>query len=63
MRDTSVGIVTRLLAGWPRNRGSIPGRDFSLPHNVQTGIGAHPAFYTMGTGGPSAGGNAAGPEN
>jgi hypothetical protein len=26
-------------------------RDFSLLHNVQTGSGAHPAYYTMGTGG------------
>jgi hypothetical protein len=25
-------------------------RDFSLPHNVQTGSGVHPAFYPVGTG-------------
>jgi hypothetical protein len=24
-------------------------RNFSLVHNVQTGFGAHPASYTMGT--------------
>jgi hypothetical protein len=31
------------------NRGSIPSRDkgFSLLHNVQTGSGTHPAYYTM----------------
>jgi hypothetical protein len=26
-------------------------RDFSLHYSVQTGSGAHPASYTMGTGG------------
>jgi hypothetical protein len=26
-------------------------RECSLLHNAQTGSGAHPAFYTMGTGG------------
>jgi hypothetical protein len=50
-RDSSVGIATRLWAGRPRNRGSIPrqGQETFL-HNVQTGSGAHPASYTMGTG-------------
>jgi hypothetical protein len=35
-------------------RGSIPDkpRCFSLLHSVQTSSGAHPASYTMGTGGP-----------
>jgi hypothetical protein len=38
--------------------GSIPGRarDFSLLHNIQTGSGAHPASYTIGTGGSFPGG-------
>jgi hypothetical protein len=30
---------------------SRQGQDFSLLHNVQTGSGAHPASYPMGTGG------------
>jgi hypothetical protein len=35
---------------------SIPGRGRdSLLHRVQTGSGAHPAFYTMGTRGPFSG--------
>jgi hypothetical protein len=31
--------------------GSSPGKDweFSLHYHVQTGSGAHPAFYTVGT--------------
>jgi hypothetical protein len=29
---------------------SRQGLDFSLLHNVQTGSGAHPAFYSAGTG-------------
>jgi hypothetical protein len=47
-RDGSVGIETGYkLQGW----GSIPGRgkSFYLLHSVQTGPGAHPASYTMGT--------------
>jgi hypothetical protein len=46
-RDILVAVGT---AGRPRNR-SIPGRGkrFSLIHSVQTGCGAHPASYTMGT--------------
>jgi hypothetical protein len=42
------------------NRGSIPDRGrrfFSSPY-VQTGSGAHPASYPMGTGGPFPGGKA-----
>jgi hypothetical protein len=36
------------------DRGSIPdrGRGFSSSLCVQTGSGAHPASYLMGTGGP-----------
>jgi hypothetical protein len=39
------------------DRGSIPdaARHFSLFHSVQIGSGAHPASYTMGTGGEAAG--------
>jgi hypothetical protein len=33
---------------------------FSLHHSVQTGSGAHPASYTMGTSGSFSGGKAAG---
>lgn len=41
-----------------RNEGSIPSRgvrDFPLPHNVQTGPGAHPSSYMMGTWGKAGG--------
>jgi hypothetical protein len=34
--------------------------NFSLRHRVQTGSGAHPGSYPMGTGGSSPGGKAAG---
>jgi hypothetical protein len=44
-RDSSVGIV---MAGVRFPAGT---RDFSLLHSVQTGSGAHPASYIMGTGG------------
>jgi hypothetical protein len=49
-RDSSVGIETGYgLEG----SGLIPGRgtNFLLFHSVQTGSGAHPASYSMGTGG------------
>jgi hypothetical protein len=48
--DSLVGIGTRLRAGRPRSRGSIPGKasDFSLLHSVQTGSGSHPESYTRG---------------
>ena len=46
-RDSSVGIATRYGLDGPGDR--IPvGARFSAP--VQTGPGAHPASYTMGTG-------------
>jgi hypothetical protein len=50
--NSSVGIATRLRAGRPGNRGSIPskGERFSLLHNVQTSSEAYPATYPMGTG-------------
>jgi hypothetical protein len=37
---------------------SPPGADFSSSPYVQTGSGAHPAFYPMGTGGSFPGGKA-----
>jgi hypothetical protein len=36
------------------------GSEFSLLHIVQTGSGAHPTSYLMGTGGSFPGGRAAG---
>jgi len=45
-KENIVGLVTRLGAGHPRNRVSIPGRD-----NVRTGSGIHLASYEVGTGG------------
>jgi hypothetical protein len=43
-------LVWRLAMGWMIGS-SIPGGNFSLRHRVQTGSGAHPASYQMGTGG------------
>jgi hypothetical protein len=50
-------VETRLQAGWPRDRGSIPGRGkrLSLLHTMQTGSGAYRASYTVGTRGFPAG--------
>jgi hypothetical protein len=44
---SSVRIATELRAGWSGDRIPVEAR-FSVP--VQTGPGAHPAFFTMGTG-------------
>jgi hypothetical protein len=44
---SSVGIATELRAG--RSGDRIP-VDAKLSTLVQTGPGAHPAYYTMGTG-------------
>jgi hypothetical protein len=54
-------VVWRWDTGWTIG-GSSPGRDgnFSLHHGVQTGSGAHPTFYPMGTRGFSPGDKAAG---
>jgi hypothetical protein len=41
-------------------RFSVEARDFSLLHSVQTASGAHPACYSMGTGGCFPWGKAAG---
>jgi hypothetical protein len=46
-RESSVGIATRYGLGGPGIE-SQWGARFSAP--VQTGRGAHPASYTMGTG-------------
>jgi hypothetical protein len=57
-RDSAVGIAT----GYGLDRGGVGvwvpvGMRFVfLLHVVQTGFGAHPAFYPMDTGGPSPGG-------
>jgi hypothetical protein len=47
-RDNSVGIATMLTA---ESRVQFPDevRAFSLFHSVQTGSGAHPNSYPMGT--------------
>jgi hypothetical protein len=56
-RDSSVGIATvyglddRMIG----IRFPAEARNFSLPHHVQTGSGAHSASYPMGTGGSFAG--------
>jgi hypothetical protein len=55
-RDSSVGIATALWDGRSGDRIPVEAR-FSAP--AQTGPGAHPAFYTMGTG-SFPGGRAAG---
>jgi hypothetical protein len=48
--------VERLpTGGRPRSRSSRPGRVKNYLHVVQTGSGAHPASYPVGTGGASPG--------
>jgi hypothetical protein len=61
-RDSSVGIA---LGYGLDDRGCkvlfLPGTvNFSLHHRVQTGSGAHPASYPMGTRGSVPGGKVAG---
>jgi hypothetical protein len=48
-----------LRAGWSRVRVPVRTGNFSLHHRVQTGSGAHPACYPMGTRGSFPGGKAA----
>ena len=55
-RDSSVGIATRYELDCPEDRVPVRAR---FTATVQTGPGAHPASYTMGTGFLSRG-NAAG---
>jgi hypothetical protein len=45
-RDSSVGTVTKLGDGPPRNRGSITGT--GIIHSLETGSGVHPGSYPMG---------------
>jgi hypothetical protein len=61
-QDSSGGTVTRLSAGYPRNQGSITGKDkiISLLRNVQISSGALPASYTVSTRGCFPGVKAAG---
>ena len=49
-RSSAVGIVTTLRAGQTRVRIRVRAIDFCLLQNVQTGSGANPASYSMGTG-------------
>jgi hypothetical protein len=55
--DSSIGIATVWTAWDPF---SAEAKDFALLHGVQTGSGAHPASYPMGTGGSILVGKAAG---
>jgi len=45
----SLGIVTRLRGWTGRVRIPAQARDFLFSKTVQTGSGAHPASYSMGT--------------
>jgi hypothetical protein len=58
-RGSAVGIATDYGLD-DRGVGVRVGSEFSLLHVVQTGSGAHPASYPMGTGGSFPGGKAAG---
>jgi hypothetical protein len=62
LATVAAGIVTRLLAGRPMNRGSIAteGNIFVSSPKVKTGSGAHPAFCSVGTTDSFPGDNAAG---
>jgi hypothetical protein len=56
-------LVWRLATGWTTEGSEFESRqsqELSLLHVVQTGSGAHPASYPMGTGGSFSGGKAAG---
>jgi hypothetical protein len=51
-RGSAVGIATAYGLDDREVRVRVPvGSEFSLLHIVQTGSGAHPASYPMGTGG------------
>jgi hypothetical protein len=49
-RDSSGSTVTRLGVGRP-GLDSRNEKEFSVLHHIQTGPGAHPTSYPMGTGG------------
>jgi hypothetical protein len=54
-------LVSRRATDWTDGIQFPPGaKDFSLLRSVQTGSGAHPVSYTMGSGGSFPGGKAAG---
>jgi hypothetical protein len=53
---TGYGLDDRMIGV----RFSTGAGNFSLRHRVQTGSGAHPASYSIGTGGSFPGGKAAG---
>jgi hypothetical protein len=46
-QDSTVNIAACWMTGVRFPSGA---RDFSVPHSVYIGSGAHPASYTMGTG-------------
>lgn len=51
--DSSVTVVSRLLAGCKRKLGSVPGRlrGFSVRRNVQSRHGIQPSSFSIHTGG------------
>jgi hypothetical protein len=49
--DSAVCLVTRLQIEKSGVRIAQGARSFCLIQNVQTGVGAHPASYSVGTGG------------
>jgi hypothetical protein len=51
--------VQRLPTDWTTHGSELQGQEFSFLHVVQSGSGAHPASYPMGTGGSFSGGKAA----
>jgi hypothetical protein len=52
-RDAAAQSVWRLTTGWMIGvRSPIEAEDFSSSLCIQTGSGAHPASYPMGTGCP-----------
>jgi hypothetical protein len=59
-QDSTVTIVTILCAGQTGVRIPARVRDLSVLRNVQTGSGANPASYSVGTGGSSTMGKVAG---
>jgi hypothetical protein len=60
IRDSSVGIVTRLDEQGVGVRFPVGANVFSILRNVQTGSGAHSASCVMGTGGSFSGSKATG---